>query len=73
MTMMPGTYYCKDKSIVGDRVTVSYSLVLDGEVVGTVKTRKEAQRWFDRTMADLKRMEISMLREAKARRYALHI
>jgi limonene-1,2-epoxide hydrolase len=67
MTMAPGTYFAKD------RYTGEYQLVLDGEVIETVKTRKEARKWWERTMADLKRMEIAILREAKARRYALNL
>jgi hypothetical protein len=73
MTVMPGTYFAKNKRIIGDKIAYEYDLVLDGTVIETVKTRAEAQRWWKRTMADLKRMEISMLREAKARKYALHI
>lgn len=73
MTVMPGTYFAKNKRIVGDKIVYEYDLVLDGTVIDTVKTRAEAQRWWKRTMSDLKRMEISMLREAKARKYALHI
>lgn len=73
MTVLPGTYFAKNKRIVGDKIAYEYDLVLDGTVIETVKTRAEAQRWWKRTMADLKRMEVSMLREAKARRYALHI
>ena len=64
MSMMPGTYFAKD------RYTGEYRLVLDGEVVGVVKTRKEATKWWTRTMADLKRMEIAMTREVKGRHYA---
>lgn len=55
MTVMPGTYFSKNKRIVGDKITYEYDLVLDGEVIETVKTRAEAQRWWKRTMADLKR------------------
>ena len=48
-------------------------IVLDGGIVGVVKTRAEATKWWKRTMADLKRMEIAITREVKARRYALHL
>lgn len=73
MTVMPGTYFAKNKTIKGDKITYTYDLVLDGEVIETVNTRAEAQRWWKRTMADLKRMEIAMTREVKARRYALSL
>lgn len=73
MAVMPGTYFAKNKRIVGDQIAYEYDLVLDGTVIDTVKTRAEAQRWWKRTMADLKRMETAILREAKARRYALNI
>lgn len=66
-------HYSKEKTIVGDRISYTYNLVLDGEVVGTAKTRKEAQKWWERTMADLKRMEIAMVREVKGRHYALNL
>lgn len=69
----PAAYYYKDKTIVGDRVSYTYNCVLDGSVVETFKTRKEAQKWWERTMRDLKRMEIAMTREVKARRYALNL
>jgi hypothetical protein len=42
MTIAPGTYFAKD------RYTGEYQLVRDGEVVGVVKTRKEATKWWDR-------------------------
>lgn len=71
--MLPGTYYAKNKRIVGDKIAYEYDLVLDGTVIETVKTRAEATRWWKRTMADLKRMEIAMTREAKGRRYAINI
>lgn len=73
MTVLPGTYFAKNKRIIGDRIAYEYDLVLDGTVIETVKTRAEAQRWWKRTMADLKRIEIAMTREVKARRYALNL
>ena len=66
----PAAHYFKDKRIVGDRVTYTYNCVLDGTVVETVKTRAQAQKWWERTVADLKRMEIAMTREVKGRHYA---
>lgn len=73
MTVAPGTYFAKNKTIKGDKIAYEYDLVLDGEVIETVKTRAEAQRWWKRTMADLKRMEIAITREVKARRYAAQL
>jgi hypothetical protein len=71
--MASPAYYYKEKHIAGDRITYTYNCVLDGTVVETVKTRKQAQAWWERTMRDLKRMETTMVREVKGRRYALHI
>lgn len=73
MTVMPGTYFAKNKTIKGDKISYEYDLVLDGEVIGTVKTRAEAQRWWKRTLADMQRIERTMLRQAKNRRYAIQL
>lgn len=42
MSFTPGTYYFKDK------YSKTYVLVLDGEKVGEVATRKEANKWWER-------------------------
>jgi len=73
MTVAPGTYFAKNKTIKGDKIAYEYDLVLDGEVIETVKTRAEAQRWWKRTMADMQRIERTMLRQAKNRRYAIQL
>lgn len=62
---MPGTYFAKGKG--------EYECILDGEVVEVVKTKALARKWYERTMSDLKRMEIAMTREVKSRRYAINI
>ena len=69
----PAAHFYKEKTIKGDRISYEYNLVLDGGIVGVVKTRAEATKWWKRTMADLKRMEIAITREVKARRYALRL
>lgn len=41
MQYAPGTYFCKD------RYSQRYVLVVDGQRVGEVATRKEARKWWE--------------------------
>jgi hypothetical protein len=64
MTFTPGTYFFKDK------YSKAYVLVIDGEKVGEVATRKEANKWWEREQRKEVLQVRAMSRAVRGRHYA---